>query len=280
MSEEGKKHHKEHVASASAEDEPLSFKQYKITDPDGTPVTVKSMGAYELLRQTFDDTETELRRSFPSIYRELLSVAFINIVEDDEDCTGRYQALYDTSVLSLWWPGLNLGSKHLKEIADWILLPQNRRTLLDFLHTGVDLADFGLTGELDTHDLKRWFSEIKGNNFPRSPYMYVSNLINSISEIYRNHLDDRILYAYRTGDEGYWVPEMENDDYDNSKYDDEENWQDPPTIQELLDEAAKILIIYCPTYVRITPVPPAVQEFIDKGEYNISFSPVRYFEDK
>ncbi|MCD8286310.1 MAG: hypothetical protein LUD50_03670 [Clostridia bacterium] len=93
---------------------------------------VKNMGGYELLRQLCPGLEDRIRKAFPAQYEEILSIALIEAVQVMYSSHELYQDMYEHSVLSEWYPGLDLsmtGSSRVEE-----QLGHNRKALLVYMN--------------------------------------------------------------------------------------------------------------------------------------------------
>ncbi len=95
---------------------------------------VKSIGGYELLRQLSPGLEQKVRKVFPGMYREIISMALMNAVWN-VTVIGTLQDLYDCSVLSEWYPGLELDDDVQMDVHE--RTGRNRKAILDYMSSWI-----------------------------------------------------------------------------------------------------------------------------------------------
>ncbi|MCD8295597.1 MAG: hypothetical protein LUE27_10205 [Clostridia bacterium] len=212
-------------------------------------------GLYQILRQSGEDFEHELRLDFPDYYKEMIAVAMIDLAEDNPDFD-MYQELYRNSVISLWYPGLDLGEERIGKIIGAVDRSGGRKKLLDFMRAAMDFASNVLTGDPEDpniYDLKQTYNILR-----RDPYhSWWSLFMEFLSTAYLRRLMDDVLYVAR------------------EEYDDEE--LEDVDIKEFMTEAHSVSLICTSSSISITPVPERLQKFLASEECQFSLSPAAAF---
>lgn len=212
-------------------------------------------GLYQILRQSGEDFEHELRLDFPDYYKEMIAVAMIDLAEDNPDLD-MYQELYRNSVISLWYPGLDLGEERIGKITGAVDRSGGRKKLLDFMRAAMDFASNVLTGDPEDpniYDLRQTYNILR-----RDPYhSWWPLFMEFLSTAYLRRLMDDVLYVAR------------------EEYDDEE--LEDVDIKEFMTEAHSVSLICTSSSISITPVPERLQKFLASEECQFSLSPAAAF---
>ncbi|MCD8295596.1 MAG: hypothetical protein LUE27_10200 [Clostridia bacterium] len=92
---------------------------------------VKTMGGYELLRQLSPGIDDKVRKAFPSMWQEIICMSLIEALYL---CPSHhiYQDLYERSVLSEWYPELDLSLDALYRMED--RLGHDRKGMLAYMN--------------------------------------------------------------------------------------------------------------------------------------------------
>ncbi len=234
---------------------------------------VKAYGAYSLLRQAGDDMERDFKNDFYPVYREFIAVALIDAVNGhhyDNNC----QELYENSVLSLWFPGLDLSEKNLDEHKKWIALPERKEKLLLFMRECVSIGTPTLTnGEFDTADdyeLWRIYKDVQRDRNGRYRSEYGDCLIELLSKAYYNRLEDDVRFAAREDEMSYGYEDEPEDEDEDAEYEDDELYD--VDMDLFMKDASSVSIICTPTAVSLSPVPERLANFLSETNTGHSLS--------
>ncbi len=213
---------------------------------------VKSIGGYELLRQLSPGLEQKVRKVFPGMYREIISMALMNAVWN-VTVIGTLQDLYDCSVLSEWYPGLELDDDVQMDVHE--RTGRNRKAILDYMSSWIKETETEdtavlLTGLKNMYELcsddKKYMEELGDIT---TPCDYGRLFVDFVAAQYFFMLD----YVLAEKD-GFTQPET------------------------ILQIANLVFLVTTPDGKYMTAIPDKLEDFLDKmqPEHHVSLSIDQY----